>query len=1198
MTSLGLTCLIFIYWTILGRSILALFYKRLGVLRSWLLAPAIGLSVLVLTLMVLNQAGFPLKTVAWPVTLVLLLLSVGLLYRLKPIFSFKGLLPFIVILLVYLVWISWPALTLHFNWISFVTDDYVNYCLAADRFKEFGFYRVPTVSELTGWDYTQYFWFMHVPALVRFGAEHQLSWISSVTGLRTLQVFMPMIVALGMVQINSLAALVLYKGRYKRHALIAALLLGLSPLFVFGVVYELIAQVGGVALLLALVTLLTAKLRTKSRVDLLLHAVPVSLVIAALAMFYPEVSPFAALAIGAYFFIEWFGTKVFPAARIVLLEYALVLFFILLRYNVISYIYSLSNQFVGGLRKNDLALSLFPFFLIPSGVSSLFGLQAMNIDLSEPYGSIFIFIGFVLLISVTVYSLRDIYKIKPYAVLFLIEIIVGYLLFRSGNDFGTYKMAMYIQPLLMASLAALLLTIKPKTISWIIISGLLICMIVTDLGFVRSSRGDAGSIVAEVQDVSAALVNPPKGPEHNDYWLSSIDNMIAAKLAAEVYRGGFIKFPSRDLFPVSAYLLDSDWPLMPWYPHRDVYGYARKLMDMRNEQLYIQGSAYGSDFSEPKASKKPTHYLSLTSDRNLFNKMHAEPKTSDEFFVVKPVTDLTNFIIFVHSSLGSHYYLGDRRNISFYQQETDYHDASLKMNALGRFFLLRIENPSDYIYLRIAASKTLMPADRKFWSHEAVVKAAVDKVIPFIGAGAANVFVGPLKPLKIGDAYYVALDLGEIPRPYPSNRGGLKALYNQNVPLDYRWIISYGRDISALSPSEYESLDRPIHIDHFPDDIVKATGLEFSGIYEDGWVSPESHFVLGESHSGDVVRMRFEVPQQVADMNSVGEARISINGESPYIIALSASDFDWLLPIKNPGKKTDIRISFTIKGTLPGKDSRTISAKLESIKLLSISKIDFSSKTAPRPPADGIDSDGWCDTKSVFYMPLSKTAKGIILNIDYPGWWNIASNSYVDVKLDEEKTIRYQIKQGLNTLVVPAPEGVSMRRVELSCGQLISLPKPDARKRVYCLVSAESNDELMLTDFQKNQNRALLSKIDFTRVGGVRPPNSGILSDGWSEKLVTITLPVSRNSNALRLQMEYPGWPSIPGGNQIKVVVDGDKPVLFTLSQGVNEFVLNLPVGLMTRSITIEADKTFVMPNPSDKRVCSYRLISLESFKK
>jgi hypothetical protein len=298
----------------------------------------------------------------------------------------------------------------------------------------------------------------------------------------------------------------------------------------------------------------------------------------------------------------------------------------------------------------------------------LFGLQALIADIAEPLGSILVFGGAFLLIATALFGLRYTLKGYPYAILLLIQITFAVALFKSGNDFGTYKMAMFMQPVLMAAVVFLFSKIKPKAIFFITSFLLIALMIKVDIEYTRSSAGKGGVIVAEVQNVSAALVKPPAPPKPQEYWLSSIDNIIAAKLAGDVYRGGYLKFPSRDLFPVSAYLINDDWPLMQFYPYRSVYQDARALMSARNELLYKSGQAFGADFSEPKADRKPTQYLSLTSERNLFNKLHSEPSNADSFFVVKPIADVKNLLIFVHSSLGSHYYLGDRKVISFYQQ--------------------------------------------------------------------------------------------------------------------------------------------------------------------------------------------------------------------------------------------------------------------------------------------------------------------------------------------------------------------------------------------------------------------------------------------------------------------------------------------------------------------------------------------------
>ena len=71
MAALALSFGFFLFVTVLGRATLAACRWPGGILRSWLLAPACGLSVVVLGIMLLNQAGLPVRTFAWPLTLAL-----------------------------------------------------------------------------------------------------------------------------------------------------------------------------------------------------------------------------------------------------------------------------------------------------------------------------------------------------------------------------------------------------------------------------------------------------------------------------------------------------------------------------------------------------------------------------------------------------------------------------------------------------------------------------------------------------------------------------------------------------------------------------------------------------------------------------------------------------------------------------------------------------------------------------------------------------------------------------------------------------------------------------------------------------------------------------------------------------------------------------------------------------------------------
>eukprot|EP01035_Chromulina_nebulosa_P004823 gene4823-6567_t len=270
--------------------------------------------------MVLNQLDLPVRAFAWPMTLALAAFTAAIFVlhrqpRHRLAFPARALAPFFGVALFSLLWTGWPALRFNFSWLSYVNDDYVNYCFAAERFKDFGFWRVPTMEELAGRDWSQYYWFMHVPGLMRFGSEHVLAWISALTGVKALGVFMPVILGFGLVQLFAAAALALHLGRWRRRALIGAAILAASPLFMLGMLYQLIAQVGGLALLLASTAVLTARLPSTRR-RLFPHILVLSIIGAAFAVFYPEVTAFAVLTTLIVGALEWIRTRAFPTARL------------------------------------------------------------------------------------------------------------------------------------------------------------------------------------------------------------------------------------------------------------------------------------------------------------------------------------------------------------------------------------------------------------------------------------------------------------------------------------------------------------------------------------------------------------------------------------------------------------------------------------------------------------------------------------------------------------------------------------------------------------------------------------------------------------------------------------------------------------------------------------------------------------------
>src|SRR5262249_21019511 len=140
--------------------------------------------------------GIPVGRFAWPVALGLAAGASLLLWRLRPPVGLRSYLPFAGVLLGGLLLTGRPFLKYGFDWVGYCNDDMSNYALIAQRFVDHGFLDTPTEEELlSGRDYAQFFWFYHVPGMVRPGTDLILAWVVRLTGLTPHQAFMPLTLA-------------------------------------------------------------------------------------------------------------------------------------------------------------------------------------------------------------------------------------------------------------------------------------------------------------------------------------------------------------------------------------------------------------------------------------------------------------------------------------------------------------------------------------------------------------------------------------------------------------------------------------------------------------------------------------------------------------------------------------------------------------------------------------------------------------------------------------------------------------------------------------------------------------------------------------------------------------------------------------------------------------------------------------------
>ena len=1068
MPALLLSLAFVAYLTLVGGGLLAACRWRGGILRTWLLAPAVGLALMILALMVLNQADLPVRAFAWPLTLGLGLAAAGVLRWRRTVLPRRALAPFVAVGVASLLWTGWPQLRFGFNWLSYVNDDFVNYCLAADRFRDFGFWRAPELAELAGTDLAQYYWFMHVPGLMRFGSEITLAWVSALTGLKSLGVFMPVILGLGLVQLAAAGALVLHRGRWRRRAWLTMALLAASPLFMLGSLYQLIAQVGGLALMLAATVVLTQRLTVRRA-----GAIPVILILsvvgAALCVTYPEVTAFAGLAglVAAGF--ETVRQRRLPTARLTLFLYSVAGVMLLLRTNMLAYVFTIMLQLGSGFRSVDLSLSLFPYFMIPTGLANLFGLMPLAVNFAEPWTSVTIIAGGLALLAALAVGVREAVRGVPMALLLLVQFALALRLMTSGNDFGLYKLAMFLQPALAASLAGLILTLpRPRLTAPVALVLAALAAAPTALHYTGVSQGDRAGGLTEAKSASALGTDAPPVPAGTRV-LADVNNLVAAKLAAAALRGTDLRYLSRDYYqqiaPIEYERLGTT--LVGLHPHFDALLSARPRLAERDQQTTQTLRLFETTFRAPRLEYAPgaaDAYLALDPALGLFNKFrYPAPLEPRAFFRLLPVAEARNHLVFVHSGRGNHYYLGDRNRIAIFQQEADPYTSRQDFTGIGRFLLLRVERPDAELYVRLLATKTFMGPGHTAWSPEAKLLGTEPVPLGLPGHGAVNRILGPVRPVILGGAAYLALDLHELPVQFPYERGGLASLYNRQVPLDSRKLVAYARDISALGRDEVAALRRPARLGKFPDDLLFASGLEYAGIYEDGWVSPESEFILTGTPAGGVARIRGFVPDLPGRPLGAGVIRVRV-GDRDYTVPAPVGGFDWLLPLPTAAATTHLRLSFSAQAPLPGKDRRPVGAQLNLVEVfpsLPTHTFDFGTAGGARLPARGIDQDGWLERGATIDLPPGGK-RTLRLRLEFPDWSGLPEGRLTtvlqpDASAPGEGAAREHRLPAAQYSVVDLPVGASagVGRLELRSAVDFPLPAPDQRRRTARLVTME-----------------------------------------------------------------------------------------------------------------------------------------------
>lgn len=930
----ALPLILFIYLSVIGYAAITLLYSQKNILQNALLSPAIGVAIILLSVFWLNHVGLPVKYFATYLSLFLFLASTFILILRKTIFPFKQYRAFFIILLLAL-WLSGrPLLYFGFDWISYANDDMANYCLGALRFLNHGYSAIPNTSELIqGKDYSQFYWFTFVPGMIRSGSELLLAWLSGITQLTPLQIFMPLILTFHLILVSVTGGLVLFSKKWKKLALITCLLLSGSALTTLGTLYELIAQVIGLAFLITASLLLFQLFHIKNSKQIITHALLLTIIFCALLITYPEVIPLSGAAFLLYFTIMllqgWRPRKVFLQTGAVFVGLSLLF---LNRYwmNIIAF---LQYQATAGLAEHK--GNLFPYFLIPSGFANLWNLQTIAIIPHEPWLSFSILLGVILSFLTILIIMTLIPKRNPAAIIAAIMILVAMYLvlhLKLHSGFSLFKLAMYIQPFLLATIAiGLFKNASFKKTKLFLIVLLLVPSLYTQNNYVQYSFGTIGTPFNELPNgsenhLAGELIRLRQSIPPGVILNTDSTNIVASKIQAlSFYQSNLIlisnSFFDKFLFTGSSLFkkaFSNDYATA-----RDI----KAIIEKSNIKLpfYLQEkNNLASYFTYTKLS--PLNQKSVmileTSLRSVFNRSK-QGTPIHQNYIASPIEQIQNHLVFINSSLGQYYYFGENPNISLYNLEKDFYFPTESMAGLGRYLLFNIINPTQKMRLVINFTTTLNHDGNNQLPHATIIS---DKqyAIPMMGRGSAHIVTLPFQPKIINHLPYFMIDMGTPHTAFNSMRGGLMKWYGQTITLDTRQLVGFCRDISLISDEDYRKFIPPSALNQFPTDLSNPN-LEYTGIYEDGWIAEDALLVLSQPKTKHFLTIKGCMPQMARNQFSV-----FIDEHKAFNTNLSTGHFNIQIPVVNKSTHK-IKLHFADIQSLPQGDLRPVAAKLEFI---------------------------------------------------------------------------------------------------------------------------------------------------------------------------------------------------------------------------------------------------------------------------